>query len=254
MRFIGPVGQSVLRSATLLDAFNTFEDHLSRWMDGKQFWIEPAGRNVWLCNQARVGMEDLQEQANQCSIMTLISLIREVAGPTWVPLKIRLHQPKDQSRSSFPLLAETEVEPAECGIAILFPTEFLSRKLPKLQVTPSALPGPQAGPQQIIPALEQTLPDQLAFIGFPTIEQTAEISGFSARNLQRKLSEDGLTYQRLSDRIRFQVAHDRLESDPLLSIGELSFELGYASPSSFIRAFKRVAGMTPVTYRETLIR
>ena len=68
----------------------------------------------------------------------------------------------------------------------------------------------RSGPLSFAVSFEKTLHDQLPFLGVPTISRAAEISGISPRTLQRQLGSDGLTYQRLIDRIRFQMARKRL--------------------------------------------
>ena len=93
--------------------------------------------------------------------------------------------------------------------------------------------------------MEQTLSDKFSLIGIPSIPQAAEITGTSIRSLQRHLKADGLTYQRMIERIRFRKARERLQQDPRLTVRELSQDLHYSSPSGFVRAFHLITGMTP---------
>jgi AraC-like DNA-binding protein len=252
MRFIGPVGASVLRAATLKDAIGTFAAHLESWIDDNHLWLEPDGDHVWLCNIANDGLQEFQQMSDQCAIMAMISLIREAAGPQWSPEHLRLPPHIARAHLAIPSLAETSITQIESGIAVRFPARFLA--LPVHQEPPTAeaaelAPGSQAS---FGAALEQTLYDQFPFIGIPTIPQTAEITGTSVRTLQRHLMSDGMTYQRLIERIRFRKARERLQQDDGLTITELSSELHYASPSSFVRAFRRIAGCTPDQYKRGL--
>jgi AraC-like DNA-binding protein len=247
MGFMGPVGRSVLRAATLKDSIDTFALHLRAWLDGNQLWLEPNGKNVWLCNRAVDGLEEFQTISNQCAIMTLISLVREVAGDEWAPNKVRLDDSTALAREEIGALANAEVERIGQGVAIQLPAKFLSRPIHNSSNgTEARLP--PAEPEDFGASLEKTLRDQLPFLGVPTIPQAAEIAGTSPRTLQRQLGTDGLTYRRLIDRIRFQVARERLREDPQLTARELADELAYGSPSSFVRSFKRIAGVTPGVY------
>jgi AraC-like DNA-binding protein len=245
MRFMGPVGRSVLRAATLKDAIFTFGAHLRGWLDGNKLWLEPDGDEVWLCNVADDGLQPFQDISNQCAIMTLISLIREVAGRDWIPERVRLDAKMVAAHRDFEPLPGAEIEPLSHGVAVRFPTEFLHK--PMLTGDADGL-GAEVlpdSPPEFAAAIERTLRDQLPYLGAPTIPQAAEMAGTSPRTLQRLLAGDGLTYQRLVDRIRFQIARERLREDPKLSTRELAAELHFASPSSFVRSFRRVAGVTP---------
>lgn len=82
-------------------------------------------------------------------------------------------------------------------------------------------------------------------IDLPSI---AEQMGLSPRTLQRRLREEGLTFQSLHDGCRQERARDYLlavEGD----IDSLSALLGYSEPANFYRAFKSWFGVSPNEYR-----
>lgn len=66
----------------------------------------------------------------------------------------------------------------------------------------------------------------------------------SARTLQRRLAEEGTTFQAVLDRTRLALAHHYLDR-PDVTVAEVAFLLGYDEPSSFYRAFHRWSGTTP---------
>jgi AraC-like DNA-binding protein len=76
----------------------------------------------------------------------------------------------------------------------------------------------------------------------------AEQLHMSRRTLQRKLAEVDLTYQKLVDDTRRDLAMRHLE-DPRHSITDVTFLLGFSQQSAFTRAFKRWTGMSPSEYR-----
>ena len=79
-------------------------------------------------------------------------------------------------------------------------------------------------------------------------EDTAKQLHMSPRTLQRKLEEASLTYQRLVDDTRKDLAL-RYIDDAKRSVSEITFSLGFSQPSAFTRAFKRWTGATPTDYR-----
>jgi AraC-like DNA-binding protein len=66
----------------------------------------------------------------------------------------------------------------------------------------------------------------------------------SGRTLQRRLAEEGTTFQVVLDRTRLALARHYLRR-PDVTVAEVAFLLGYDEPSSFYRAFHRWSGTTP---------
>src|SRR5262249_48890495 len=81
------------------------------------------------------------------------------------------------------------------------------------------------------------------------IETIARRLATSPRTLQRRLSSEGLSYQKLLDDWRKDSARRHLSSSAL-SIGEIAYLLGFAEPAPFHRAFKRWFGVTPHAFRQ----
>ena len=79
-------------------------------------------------------------------------------------------------------------------------------------------------------------------------EAMAEQLHMSRRTLQRKLAEADLTFQKLVDDTRRDLAVRHLD-DPRHSITDVTFLLGFSQQSAFTRAFKRWTGMSPSEYR-----
>ena len=84
---------------------------------------------------------------------------------------------------------------------------------------------------------------------FPTIDQVANHLNISVRTLQRKLSEENLTYKGIIESLRKDFAVGYLKNYDL-SIKEIAYLLNYNDASSFIRSFRRVTGKTPLEYRK----
>ncbi len=92
---------------------------------------------------------------------------------------------------------------------------------------------------------------QLLRAGEPRLDQVAKRLGMTARTLQRRLQAETSGFATLVDQARLDLAK-RYLGDASLSVSEVSFALGYSEPSAFARAFKRLAGVTPVEFRDRL--
>lgn len=84
--------------------------------------------------------------------------------------------------------------------------------------------------------------------GIPKVSDVARPMGMSGRTLQRRLSEQGHSFQGLVDEARRQLA-ERLLRQTEYSLTEIAYLTGFSEQSAFTRAFKRWAGQTPRSYR-----
>src|SRR5262245_13215623 len=80
--------------------------------------------------------------------------------------------------------------------------------------------------------------------GYPDVHSVAKMLGLSARTLQRRLSEERVTYARVVARSRSDVAQRMLE-DPACKVIEVALDLGYSDQAHFARAFTRWTGLAP---------
>lgn len=94
--------------------------------------------------------------------------------------------------------------------------------------------------QEIVTGL---LPD-----GYPDVQSVAGKVRVSARTLQRRLSEEGLTFVEVVARARLDVAQ-RLLDDPARKVIDVALDLGYSDPAHFTRAFVRWTGVAPRDFR-----
>ncbi len=72
--------------------------------------------------------------------------------------------------------------------------------------------------------------------------------GISTRTLQRRLGDEGVTFQEILAALREQLARHYL-TQSTLSPTEIAFLLGYDDPNSFHRAFSQRTGRTPLSVR-----
>lgn len=83
----------------------------------------------------------------------------------------------------------------------------------------------------------------------PTIEDVADALHISARTLQRRLQEEGSSFQRVLEEARHQLARHYLNNS-VLELNEAAYLLGYENANSFVRAFRTWEGVPPARWRE----
>jgi AraC-like DNA-binding protein len=81
--------------------------------------------------------------------------------------------------------------------------------------------------------------------GMPVVAQHL---GVGTRSLRRALAREGTSFEEVRDAVRLAIARDLL-SMSALSIGNLALALDFATPSAFIRAFRRWTQETPAAWR-----
>jgi len=86
-----------------------------------------------------------------------------------------------------------------------------------------------------------------AYLGVVSIEDAAANFTMSVRTLQRRLKDDGTTFETLTDEVRKTLAIGYLRTGAH-AVKEVSVMLGYNDLSNFSRSFKRWTGVSPTEY------
>jgi len=89
--------------------------------------------------------------------------------------------------------------------------------------------------------------------GQASLDDVAKRLAISKRTLQRRLVEDGKSYQDVLRDTRLSLAHHYLERTDT-PIAEISYLLGFAETNSFFRAFHEWTGTTPEAMRRSNLR
>ena len=84
----------------------------------------------------------------------------------------------------------------------------------------------------------------------PSLGDVARQLAMSARTLQRRLNENGVTFQEIVETARREMARHYLEQTSL-ELVETAYLLGYEDSNSFFRAFHHWEGTTPGEWRST---
>jgi AraC-like DNA-binding protein len=82
----------------------------------------------------------------------------------------------------------------------------------------------------------------------PDLAASARELGLSARTLRRHLADEGTSYQKLANQVRFDLATEYLRADHL-SPKEVGDLLGFRDTNAFRRAFKAWSGKTIQEFR-----
>lgn len=81
-----------------------------------------------------------------------------------------------------------------------------------------------------------------------SLNSISKSMGYTSRTLQRYLKESGLSYQKILDDIRQELAFFYLREGQI-SASEIGYLLGFSEPSAFYRSFRRWTGKSPSEFR-----
>lgn len=101
----------------------------------------------------------------------------------------------------------------------------------------------RAGAAPVAARVRRALVDLLPS-GEATLGAVARRLAVSGRSLQRRLSDEGSSFQQVLDETRAELSLLYLRRDGL-SVPEIAYLLAYRDPNSFYRAFQGWTGMTP---------
>ena len=178
-----------------------------------------------------------------------------VTGTDWAPREVRFGHPEPSDPSDHRRFFGAPVRFAAGENALVLPAELLGR--PCLHADPSllaVLDRYAADRLELAPRTTSFADRARAALleelrgGEPSVERLAARLKTSVRTLNRHLAVERLSYRRLLDHLRQELACRHL-ADDRVSIAEVAFLLGFSELSAFYRAFKRWTGHTPAEFR-----
>ncbi|MGH1371285.1 MAG: AraC family transcriptional regulator [Cellvibrionaceae bacterium] len=84
---------------------------------------------------------------------------------------------------------------------------------------------------------------------FPSLEQAADHFHMSPRTFRRRLSDEEVSFQRILDEVRQELAETYLRN-PAISVNHTADLLGFHDVSNFRRAFIRWSGISPSEFKK----
>lgn len=248
---LGEFGTNLLRQPSLKVALETFittvcaealNTHFELMRQGKYFWFilwgyrdAPAGRSV-------IELYDIQ---------MLVKLVQNAAGDRWLPPAMHLQADSLPEGLAASEICTGSIRFSSTMTAIAIPEALMAVPMSRYRSFPAADAEIQQNTQDHADFATSL---RLLLTGYLdeglTITDCADLVGMSERTLQRRLSQHEMTFNDILEQTRFDRAKQLLQ-DRSTSLTDIGFELGYANPANFTRAFRRWAGMSPRLYRQT---
>ncbi len=256
---LGPLIYLAQSAPTLGEAIASLGKHLNLLSDSDVLSMEHQGDKVVVAAVPQHDGADHYRQIEDCSTFFFVSLCRHLAGDRLTPQEVRLRYLDPPSPSRHEVFFGCPVVFGHPHNQTVLRREDLEIKL---RTSDAALHATLAGhfeklareknayePEfvhRIKTVIEQRLP-----MGPTSIADVANEIGISVRSLQRRLDEDGASFQALRDDVRSELAKRYLSGEQM-STPQIAHRLGYSGEAAFHAAFKRLTGQTPGEARTEL--
>lgn len=176
----------------------------------------------------------------------MVDLARRYMGPSWTPIRALVSGSTLQAKSEIEQILGANLSLGQVA-GLCFPAAHLNASNPIRR----AHLHPQGGDDPIKDDL-LTCVEHLILLKLlecrPSIDWIGRRLGLSRRSLQRRLAERGTTFEAvLKTALERQAAALLARRDH--SIAQIAYELGYADPAHFTRAFVAWKGMSPRAWR-----
>jgi AraC-like DNA-binding protein len=252
----GAFGLAWKTAPTLRSSFARAERYWRLLTSVLEYEVRPRGSDAFFllhrAGERRLGLR----MSNEATLASVTSIIRQVSPEDFAPLEVHLKHPPpavtamhetyfgcpvdfESDMDSLLVAGETLARPNRLGDEGItrFLLDHLDRELGKLDRD-------QTLEQRVRDAIAQSLS-----AGVPKMSAVARGLGLSERTLGRRLGEEGLSFQRIVDEARRDLAEGLLTRSDY-ALADVAYLTGFSEQSAFNRAFKRWRAETPAAYRE----
>lgn len=254
LQMMDEFGKRLLASESINDYLKLGCRLISTISSGDHYWLAEDSNEVRFCQSISGLNEPDKIQSHLYISLVTINTIRQASQETWSPIEITIPgMGEDTTAKLAAVLPGTKIIREGSYASFLIPHNLLVRPmLVKGDGLQEAVPHsvPLTLPTDFVASIAQ-LVEMLIITGNSDIHTAASAAGLSYRKLQRRLADSGTNYSALLAKTRIGMAM-RLILDGNRSLADIASTLGYKDQANFSRAFRRVTGLSPRTFRDSI--
>ncbi|MEM8559160.1 MAG: AraC family transcriptional regulator [Bacteroidota bacterium] len=251
----GALGLAMKSALTLRGTYERAARYVVVLTNVAQYEVETTGGTGFMHlhreGERRLGMR----LSNEATLASFVAIAREVSAEPFRLDAVYLRHPAPSSTAEHeayfgcPVLFDADRDALQLSVAVLqAPNKLGDAGLVRffdthLDAEVEAIDDDAPLARQVHDFVTTSLSE-----GIPALSAVAGHLGMSGRTLQRRLADEGHSYQTLVDEARRRLAR-RLLKETDSSLAEVAFMTGFSEQSAFTRAFKRWAGQTPRSFR-----
>jgi AraC-like DNA-binding protein len=250
---VGPLAE---RAATLRESIQTAERYSRLLAEGHDPELHETGELAVIRFATLRGDAAAARFTAEFAMTSLLIVLRQFAGDTARPTQVSFAYPAPPHAAEYARIFRGAERFDAAFTELHFPRAWLEKR--QLFQSPELYALLKSEAERTLGRLDRDamLSDRIERIlarhgpQAVTMETVARELDMSARSLRRRMLAEGVRYGDLVTRSRTNLAKRMLET-PSLSIQEIAYAMGFASPTAFHRAFKRWTGKTPKEYRDS---
>lgn len=249
----GPLATMVCECSSIGEALETFNKHISLVVQTVTLSLIPQGelsRFIIRCNFERVG----QTVTFQDHAMALAyGLIRIFSGNDWLPRAAYFPHGEPDDIKPYMDFFHCPLGFGHQDLVLVLDTALLDKPLhEEARLLPRRLRNylEQRHSHDLLDQVKHVIALTLASEEC-NLDSVGRALGYSARTLQRRLSQAHTSFQALLDQVRHNQATHYL-AHPYYRMTDIAAMLGYSELSAFSRSFKRWYGVSPQKWRSAV--
>jgi AraC-like DNA-binding protein len=238
-------------SSTLKEAFERVQRYCHVASDAVEYEFWRSGSEYHFVIEPAAGVAD---ESVDALVAAYLRMCRSLIGHDYSPLRIEFRRARPARIDDFQRLLRAPLQFGAARTRLVFDCDAIERPLeggnPELARQHDAIALQylsQIERDNIQCRVREVLTQRLAH-GEPSQDDVAELLNMSARTLQRKLGDCGITYREILDETRRVLALAYLCA-PRHTVSDVTYLLGFSAGSSFTRAFRRWTGRSPSDWR-----
>ncbi|MGB5291231.1 MAG: helix-turn-helix domain-containing protein [Lysobacterales bacterium] len=254
LQMMDEFGNRLLTSKSIGDYLKLGCHLIKNTSSGDECWLAEGDKDMRFCHSISTLNEKDRIQNYLYTSLVTINTIRQASNQTWCPTEITVPGiGPDTAARLAAVLPGTRVIREGPYASFLIPRKLLAlpmlakdERVPDVGLHPQTLPLPNDFATSMMQLIET-----LIIAGNPDIHTAASTAGLSYRMLQRRLADSGTNYSALLAKTRIGMAM-RWIRDRNRSLADIASTLGYTDQANFSRAFRRVTGLSPRAYRDSI--
>jgi AraC-like DNA-binding protein len=253
----GLLGYVTINSRTFGEALACLIRYQQIRTNAVEFSLEAVGADAHLVYHYRTAevAPRVRRHESEEMLSTMMRVGREMTGADWAPREVHFEHAEPSDVSEHARIFRAPVLFDRPLTKLVFDASMLALPLVAADPTLGSLLERQAEEllarhprragcaERVRRLIREGLPG-----GDARMDSACRRLGVSARTLQRKLREEGTSFQQLLEETQRALAELYLRR-PEVAICEISYSLGFSQPSAFHRAFRRWTGQTPKEFR-----
>ncbi len=254
----GMVGYLAESSPDLLSAFQYGQQFHRALTNATQYDIQIRGEEFhYFIEPVPLWYQlapDAARQIVEHSLSAFVHMTKMLSGKTFFPIRVLLRHPRPNDTRPYVQVLKTEpLFGQDCNCIVY---RLRDMQLPVLGHNPALnrLFRELLEQELAKTAREESFSSEVRRVILQnfstTLPQLHDVAGYlrtTPRTLQRKLKEQGASFQSIAESVKSELAFGLLKNRAL-TVNEIAYKLGYAEPSVFRRAFKKWTGASPKSF------